>query len=318
MTTNIIEPIKPEINRDRWGRPLVTPPDGGKPVAYTRCTTFVSSMEDRYNLERWQQRMVATGLADRADLLLAAAAARDDKRTLNRVCNDAIEAAKGSAKATTGTALHSLTERADRDLDMPVLPPDAQADVDAYVIATASMRHVHIEQFTVNDELQVGGTPDRVAEFAGGRYIADLKTGSIKWGALKIAQQLAMYANSVGYRIEDGSRFDLDVDRERAIVIHLPAGTAQASLYWIDIATGWEAVQVSGAVRDWRKRDKPDGLLTLIGPDDVVDLGDKINNAPTVDALNALYHDNVSDWTDRHTSLAVIRKSHLTDAAVAS
>src|SRR5689334_2925212 len=66
----------PQVPRDRWQRPLVVPPKGGKPVAYTRCTTFVGCLEDTFNLSRWQQRMVALGLNDRPDLLLAVAAHR--------------------------------------------------------------------------------------------------------------------------------------------------------------------------------------------------------------------------------------------------
>src|SRR5215831_14489249 len=107
-TTDTFDPIPPAIRRDRWLRPLVVPPGGGKPVPYTRCTTYVSALEDTYNLSRWQQRMVAIGLAERQDLLLAVAAHRDDKAHLNELCEKALEAAKGSAPATTGTALHKL------------------------------------------------------------------------------------------------------------------------------------------------------------------------------------------------------------------
>ena len=29
------------VPRDRYDRPLIRPPDDGKPVPYTRCTTYV-------------------------------------------------------------------------------------------------------------------------------------------------------------------------------------------------------------------------------------------------------------------------------------
>jgi len=122
MTTTPITTAAPTIERDRYGRPKVIPPDQGadaKKVSYTRCTTFVSVLEDRYNLEKWLQRMVATGLAQRPDLVLAAAAAQDNKSKLNGLCDDAIEAAKGKAAATTGTALHTLTEMLDRGQPLP-------------------------------------------------------------------------------------------------------------------------------------------------------------------------------------------------------
>ena len=34
-----------EIERDRYGRPLVVPPKGGKAIAYTRATTISNSLE---------------------------------------------------------------------------------------------------------------------------------------------------------------------------------------------------------------------------------------------------------------------------------
>ena len=77
-----------ELPRDRWGRPLITPPEGGDPVAYQRVTTFVGALEDTYHLGQWQIRMAVLGTAKRRDIQLAAAAITDpkdryQKRTLN-------------------------------------------------------------------------------------------------------------------------------------------------------------------------------------------------------------------------------------------
>ena len=105
---------KVEVPRDRFGRPLITPPGGGKPVPYTRATTWASTLEDRWNLERWGKRMVALGLADRPDLLMAVSVNRGDKDRLNALCDDAVEAAKASAAATVGTSMHQLTDMVDR------------------------------------------------------------------------------------------------------------------------------------------------------------------------------------------------------------
>ena len=160
----------PELPRDRYGRPLVVPPQGGKPVAYTRCTTYIDVLEDKYNLNLWSQRNVALGLASRPDLLLSVSAHREDKKALNRICDDAREAASASAAATRGTALHALTELVDRGQPLPPLPANAQASLDAYVEATAHLKATHIEQFCVQDHLKIGGTPDRVVTFEGGTY----------------------------------------------------------------------------------------------------------------------------------------------------
>ena len=249
-----ITTVRTEIERDRWGRPLIVPPGGGKPKGYTRVTTFVGALEDTYNLEKWKMRQVALGLADRPDLLLSVAAHRDDKKQLNKACEQAVEAAKASAKATTGTALHALTEIIDRGGELPIIPDEARADLNAYQQATAGLNMVAIEQFGVHDELQAAGTWDRIVERDGQRFIADLKTGSIEWGLGKIAQQLALYSRCQGYDPYTGHRTPLNVHQSAGIVIHLPAGQARCDLYWIDLNAGWEAVQLSASVRNWRKR----------------------------------------------------------------
>jgi hypothetical protein len=131
-------------------RPLVVPAGGGKPVAYTRCTTYIDCIEDKFNLQKWMQRMTALGLASRPDLLLSVQAHRDDKGKLDKICEDAKEAAAANAAATTGTALHALTELIDRGEDLPSCPRDV-ADLEAYRAATADLKAVHIEQFCVQD-----------------------------------------------------------------------------------------------------------------------------------------------------------------------
>lgn len=245
-----------DISRDRWNRPLIIPPDGGKPVPHARWSSYGDVLEDRYNLEKWKVRTAATGLADRPDLLLSVAAHRHDKRKLDSLCDEAIEAAKGSSKATIGTALHALTEAVDRGEALPNLPASAVADLDAYVAATEGLQVVAIEQFVVCDDPQAAGTFDRIVELDGVRYVADVKTGDVKWGIGKIAVQLAGYARSQGYDPASGVRTDLDVDRDRALVVHLPQGEATCTLLWVDIAAGWTGVRMSQQVREWRKASK--------------------------------------------------------------
>jgi hypothetical protein len=243
-----------EIARDRWGRPLVVPPDGGKPVAYTRCTTYIGVLEDTYNLSRWQQRMVALGLADRPDLALGVTAHRDDKDELNKLCERAIEAAKGRAAATTGTALHALTGLVDQGRPLPTIPADAAADLEAYRQKTAALETLAVEQFVVHDELQVAGTTDRVVSYRDRRYVYDIKTGSIDFAPGKFAMQLAVYARSQIYDIKTHARTDLGVSTEWGILVHLPVGEARCDLYRVDLTAGWEGVQLATAVRAWRRR----------------------------------------------------------------
>jgi hypothetical protein len=316
-----ISSVAPEIARDRFGRPLVIPPGGGKPVAYTRATTFVDALEDKYNLQKWQQRMVILGLVDRPDLLLSAAAHRDDKTRLDKVADDAIEAAKAHAAATVGTAIHALTQRIDAGLDIGPVPGEYQRDLDAYAAATAELKVLHSETFTVLDDLKIGGTPDRVVEYDGERYIADIKTGSIEYGSGKIAMQLAVYAHSQLYDIPTGRRTPLPgVSGQRGIIIHLPAGTGICALHWVNIDAGWTAVQLAAQVREWRARkDLIEPLDVAAAIANVVDAGlvtdpivAQLEAAATAEELYAIWQTNEPAWRPAHTDVAAARKRELT------
>ena len=80
--------MRQEIARDRYGRPLIVPKGGGKPVAYTRATTIANSLDDPSALTAWKMRMAAIGLTVRSDLLLAISAAQEDKMAINKYIED--------------------------------------------------------------------------------------------------------------------------------------------------------------------------------------------------------------------------------------
>jgi hypothetical protein len=319
MSTDFANPATTadEIPRDRWGRPLVVPPGGGKPVGYMRCTTFASTLEDTYNLARWQQRMVAIGLVDRPDLQLAVAAHRDDKSRLNDLCNEALDAAAAKAAATTGTALHALTEQHDRGtLDIAKVPLAYRPDIEAYVDATRALEVVQIETFGVVDDMKIGGTWDRIVSYNGRNVIADLKTGSVDYGMLKIAVQLAIYSRCVAYNFATHDRTPLpDVDQDVALVIHLPAGTGTARLLEVDIAAGWQAVDCARKVRGWRAKNNfsrvVEQVVSETRPAESVALLEQIGRAGTVDDLTALWRTHAHEWTEQHTAAATDRKTAL-------
>jgi hypothetical protein len=43
-----------------------------------------------------------------------------------------------------------------------------------------------------------------------------------------------------------------DVNKEKAIIVHLPAGTGVCKLVFVNIAEGWKGVQYAMKVRKWR------------------------------------------------------------------
>ena len=252
-----------EPRRDHWGRYMLRPPSGGKPVAHTRATTVAETLDDRYNLEKWQQRHVALGIAARDDLYaLACSHTADDKGPLNKLCEQAIEASKASSRANVGTALHRLTERLDAGEQFEV--PDLwRADTDAYLAACEAhgiqTDPTMIERIAVieGESEPVAGTLDRVVTWGGRRFIGDLKTGrDLSWSWRAIAVQLALYAHGASlYNPETDEHEAMpEVDQERALVFHLPAGEGRCDVYTVDLVAGWEAAQQSLAVRAWRKR----------------------------------------------------------------
>jgi len=249
-----------EIPRDRWGRPLIVPKDGGKAIPYARASSFGDVLDDKTNLSLWKQRMTAMGLVERPDLLLSIAANREDKSALNKITEQALEHAHGNAKATIGTALHSLTEASDRGEEVGFIPEAYRADLDAYRQAVEPFEMVLIERFVVNDGWKIAGTPDRVVSYEGENYIWDLKTGSVAYSWAKIAVQLAVYADAVLYIPPSGERLAEDlrepmpeINKDHGFVLHLPSGSGQAKVYLVDLNVGRRGIGLASEVRDWRK-----------------------------------------------------------------
>jgi hypothetical protein len=272
-TVSAVEPP-----RDYLGRPMIEPPGGGKAVAYTRCTTFVKALDDTTNLELWGKRMVALGLARRPDLLaIVQAHGVDDKKALNAVCKQALEAAAAASKANDGTARHKFSERLDAgEITLDDVPAgELREDLRAYVNATSRLHNVAAETFVVVDDLKIGGTFDRLVEvplgsgfpawLQGKRVILDLKTGaSLDYSIGSIAMQLAVYAHGERYDAETKERRDLGADQGVALVCHAPANTATAQLYAVDIGAGWAAVQLASTVRAWRRDAKLSALAAPV------------------------------------------------------
>lgn len=332
-----------ELPRDRWGRPLISPPDGSNPVAYTRATTFAKTLDDTFHLDRWQQRMVVLGLSKRRDLQLAAAAVTDpddylQKKLLQDVADRAKEHA-GPSAAAVGTALHTFTEHHDKGFSLADLPDEYVDDIEAYSSAISNFEVLLCETFVVNDEYRVGGTFDRLVRLrhdmrlpdalvnanagnpilpAGTTIILDNKTGkSVDLGAGSFALQLGMYANSLIYNHETGSRSPLPgpLCRDIGIILHLPAGKGRADLHWLDLRSGWEAAPLCAAVRAYRSRkdliDRFETYTVSPRPTPVSSIAEAITTAPSLAALTAVYKANKALWTPGLNNMAKARKEAL-------
>ncbi len=267
MTSLAVDTIatepKPEPPRDRWGRYLIPGPNN-KPVPHTRATTVAKTMADTYALEQWQMRQVAAGLARRPDLVgLAAAHDPDtDRKIFAEIVDGAMEASESASGRRDGTTLHRFTELVDLGLrQLDDIPEPYRARVACYQTKlTDAGVQIHpqwIEQIFIDDRYTIAGTADRIVTLADGRrVIADLKTGkSVDFGQLEFAIQMAIYANHTATYNQDKDRRGnrVDVDRDTALVIHLPSKGTGCDLYLADLKIGYDALITAMEVREWRK-----------------------------------------------------------------
>lgn len=271
-----------DVPRDRWDRPLIVPPGGGRVVAYTRASTLGKTIEDEYHLSKWGQRNVALGLSRRPDLVALAAAVRtnegDDRAALDDIAERAHEAAKGDRGANVGTALHKLSERRDAGEDLSHLPVELAAALDAYSRIMEPFDVLASETFVVHDDLQAAGTFDRMlmpregvelvapdgTRFRHGDVIVvDLKTGRAEsakyWGAGYAVQQ-AVYAHGLPYRPGPGrTRWEAvtgagEPSSTWALILHVPSDSpADAGLVWVDLEIGAALAELCVEVRRARR-----------------------------------------------------------------
>ena len=253
-----------EIPRDRWARPLITPPEGGEVVPYTRVSTLAKALDDLNNLMAWKARKTAEGLVRRPDLLtlISGAIANGDpdtdwptKKALNAAVEQAMEAAGASKGATAGTGFHSLTEAINKGVEPLFVSEADQVRLEAYRTATASIEWLEIEMFVVNDQVRAAGTFDRLGRLPDGRVVvADLKSGKSEADyPFSTVVQISTYANGHRYDPETGNRSPLhaDLDVSTGLLIHLPP-SGGCTLYELDLARGWQAAQLAAQVRDAR------------------------------------------------------------------
>lgn len=322
--------VPAQIQRDHYGRPLIQPPGGGKAKAYTRVTTLAGTLDDTFKVEQWKLRHAVMGLVHAPDLIHAVAAYRDtftepaSKAALNALAEQAMAAAGADDAREYGTAFHAASERHDTgqpgDPDALARWPEMARDLRAYEQAMRGLKIEAVEQFVVLDGVQAAGTLDRILLIDGERYIADIKTGSL-YGQGKMALQLALYAHGMVYDPATHQRSPLPgVSGERGLIIHVPRGEGVAALHWIELREAWQMVPLAKAARAWRTRrnlmqpfNDAAALANLAEGGLIEDpIGAQIAAAPTVDALNALWHQYATTgWTAEHTAQAAARKAAL-------
>jgi hypothetical protein len=210
---------------DRYGRYKLRHPVTGKPVNWTRATTYAKSIQDTFALSQWAQRMTLKGAALRPDIVAAVSTldVKEDRERVNALVEDAKKAAGNKVAANLGTAVHAFTEDRDKALvGIPVtakaIPDDLRPTVDAYelLLREFGLEPVPglIEFSTGVVQYEIAGTSDRcyrvtrditfklgkrtLTLYAGEYVIGDVKTGAdLSYGWLEICIQLAIYAQGL-------------------------------------------------------------------------------------------------------------------------
>lgn len=321
---------QPEPKRDRYGRYLLPEPDSGKTIPWTRVTTFAKTLSDTFALTQWSERMVAKGMSLRPDLYaLAASTDIDDRTTLNKITDQAKEAAASAAGANLGSALHAFTEQLDRG-EKPTVPQPWTDDVTAYQnamrAAGLTVMPDMIERIVVLPDMKVAGCFDRLLARHETTLVGDLKTAKrVDYSWCEIAIQLALYAHGAAIWEPATETYQAmpAVDQHRAIVMHLPVGQRRCQIYEVDIAAGWEAAHLALQVRTWRTRKDlatatptGDALARIHRITAATDLRSQIAAAASIAQLVEIWHaaDQAGTWNTTLTAAAKIRKSQLTQA----
>jgi hypothetical protein len=341
-----------EPKMDRFNRYLLPDPEvGGATVPWTRATTLARTLTDEYNLNQWRNRMVVAGMGKRVDLYtLAAATDLDDKGTLQRIADDAMDAAQAGAGANIGTALHSFTHRHNRG-DTTHVPEQWQGHLSVYQQSLRDQGLLvdveYMERVCVVPEVGVAGRFDNLVTLADQvrvYVVADLKTAkldSLQYQWLEDSIQLSCYAHASHiWDVTTQQYIPMPpmVNQDVAYVIHLPndARPPQCVVYELDIKKGWEFAQLAFTVREARRQAKklsrpmprPVNVTTDLrspkapstneelsaGTIDSADpwLG-QINAADSVPALAALWQRGMAagTWTPEHTAAGPRRQAEL-------
>lgn len=236
-----------------------------------RCksvSTVAKIPDDTYSLNQWAKRQILVGVAIKPDLAERAAAHFDDRDTLDRMAEEALQAAKAHDAANRGTAIHRITERVDLGefiIDNPQARKVRAAWQRALDIAGLEIVPELVERIVVYPEQRIAGRFDRIARRKGdGRLcVCDIKTGA---NAVKyphaVAVQLALYAHAplmAGPIGREGGATEVFealpdlLDRSVGYVIHMPTED-EVDVVAVDLEAGWEAAGICFATLGWRAR----------------------------------------------------------------
>lgn len=283
-------------------------PVTGKQRLWTRVSTIVGTLKDRYHLNKWERRVIVKGMSMRPDLAMLAANldVSENKKELNSIAEKAKDTAGGNKGANMGTALHDYAERLDGGATLVaehmtihtkkslIRYQQELKDNDIQVLPNLMEKVVCIH------ELGVCGRLDRVltSRWWDMPRIGDLKTQqSMDFGYMEVAMQEALYSRANYMYNEDTGEWDPfpEIDQFKGLVMHLPAEQDFCEFHEVDLDSGWECVKLAMTLRMWRKRGKYMGNVYV---NDFAWRA-RIVSAKTVADLSAVWRDAmlVGEWS---------------------
>lgn len=263
----MLDDEQPDAPMDGWGRRLIVPEGGGKAKAYTRATTFIKAItaDGGDGLITFHGRFVAKGLVDDPSLMQFVLDGDPDdpdtKKEWNRRLDDAAHRAGKNRKRDQGTLIHEACARwlAGRPV---VSHPDTAGPLAEFqrLVAAHDVTVVACEQIIVNERWGVSGRFDLVVRFGDDPtlYIADIKTGDVKYGANGFAPQLYIYATAETIYDATTERHQpmLDVSKERGLIFEIPRDGSQGALHWVSYDGAEEMLELAAVKRAWPRKAK--------------------------------------------------------------
>jgi hypothetical protein len=283
-------PGRPQEERDRWKRRLITHPYTGEKVPWTAVSTFIGALKDSEGLLKWTGRMIVTGLGrDEALWMRAAGTEPGDIKSLDQIAEEAKRGAGAFAGANRGTAMHGFQDRVDRGVEVNV-PSAYVNDIEAYQAEMARQglepdlryqeRFVLIPQYQLigridgawwrNDSRPMMDTGYPEPEL----YIGDRKTKQQRsrksW--YEEAAQLGLYslathfydpetnttepitpvlgASDPGSTTTHGRPWNMNA----GVIIHAPIGSGLCQVMWANLNLGRQVAAVAHALRVLRTK----------------------------------------------------------------
>jgi hypothetical protein len=214
------------VPRDpKYNRPLLYPPEGGKRVAYSRCSTLAKDIDKASEgLFQYYQTNAMIGMArtpsllNRVKAIVAKGGSWDrNKGEFKEICKTAETVGGATNKADRGTSIHDYAEVLEVNpdgLDWTLVEEDLKGPLDGYYEDIASKPDISFlarEVFlAVNRPMQLpnrskitlraAGSADRVVDLGGERKMVDIKTGKDDDFRMGVSGQLALYVEGQLYR----------------------------------------------------------------------------------------------------------------------